>query len=57
MGIGPSFPITGFDDLTVAQVQSRLTDLSPAQLRKVRDYERRHANRKMVLNSVEERLG
>ena len=57
VGIGPTFPITGFDDLTVAQVQSRLTDLSPAELRKVRDYERRHANRKTVLNSVEERLG
>ena len=57
VGIGPSFPITGFDDLTVAQVQTRLTNLSPAELRKVRDYERRHANRKTVLSSVEEKLG
>jgi hypothetical protein len=55
-GIGPSFPISGYDDLTVAQVQGRLTGLSPAELRKVRDYERRHANRKTVLNSVEEKL-
>jgi hypothetical protein len=55
-GVGPSFPITGYDDLTVAQVQSRLTGLSPAELRKVRDYERRHANRKTVLSSVEEKL-
>ena len=49
-GLGPSFPITGYDDLTVAQVSRRLADLSPAELRKVRDYERRHANRKTVLD-------
>jgi polyhydroxyalkanoate synthesis regulator phasin len=55
-GIGPSFPITGFDDLTAAQVQGRLDGLSPAELRKVRDYERRHANRKSVLSSVEKKL-
>ena len=56
-GIGPSFPITGYDDLTAAQVQTRLSDLTPAELRKVRDYERRHANRKTVLRAVEQRLG
>jgi polyhydroxyalkanoate synthesis regulator phasin len=55
-GIGPSFPITSYDDLTAAQVQSRLGDLSPAELRKVRDYERRHANRKSVLSAIETKL-
>jgi polyhydroxyalkanoate synthesis regulator phasin len=55
-GVGPSFPITGYDDLTAAQIQSRLTDLTPAQLRKVRDYERRHANRKSVLSAIESKL-
>ena len=33
------------------------TDLSPAELRKVRDYERRNANRKTVLNAIESKLG
>ena len=56
-GVGPSFPILGYDDLTAAQVQSRLDGLSPAELRKVRDYERRNANRKTVLAAVESRLG
>ena len=37
-------------------MQGRLTGLTPAELRKVRDYERRHANRKTVLSSVEEKL-
>ena len=56
-GVGPSFPVTGYDDLTVNQVQARLTDLTPAELRKVRDYERRNANRKSVLSTIESRLG
>ena len=55
-GVGPSLPISGYDDLTAAQIQSRLTDLTPPQLRKVRDYERRHANRKSVLSSIEAKL-
>ena len=55
-GVGPSFPIIGYDDLTAAQVQSRLDDLSPAELRKVRDYERRNANRKSVLEAIESKL-
>jgi len=56
-GIGPSFPVTGYDDLTAAQIQSRLANLTPAELRKVRDYERRNANRKSVLSTIEAKLG
>jgi polyhydroxyalkanoate synthesis regulator phasin len=55
-GIGSSFPISGYESLTAGQVQSRLDDLTPAQLRKVRDYERRNANRKTVLAAIENRL-
>ena len=56
-GVGPSFPILGYDDLTAAQVQSRLDGLSPAELRKVRDYEKRNANRKSVLDAIQSKLG
>ena len=55
-GVGPSFPITGYDDLTAAQIQSRLDTLTPAELRKVRDYERRRGNRKSVLEAIEAKL-
>jgi polyhydroxyalkanoate synthesis regulator phasin len=55
VGIG-SFPILGYDDLSAAQVSDRLTDLTPAQLRKVRDHEKRNANRKSVLQAVERKL-
>jgi hypothetical protein len=55
-GVGPTFPILGYDDLTAAQVNERLGDLDSAQLRKVRDYEKRNANRKSVLAAVEQKL-
>jgi polyhydroxyalkanoate synthesis regulator phasin len=55
-GLGSAFPIMGYDDLTAAQVGDRLTDLTPAELRVVRDYEKRNANRKSVLAAVERKL-
>lgn len=56
VGTGQSFPVLGYDELTAAQVQGRLDGLSPAELRKVRDYERRHANRKSVLAAIDKQL-
>ncbi len=56
VGIQPSIPIAGYDELTVAQVRQRLPDLTPAELRKLREYEQRHANRKSVLAAVDKAL-
>jgi hypothetical protein len=55
-GVGPTFPILGYDDLNAQQIQSRLRALTPAELRKVRDYEKRHENRKSVLGAIESKL-
>jgi polyhydroxyalkanoate synthesis regulator phasin len=55
-GLGPSFPITDYENLTAAQVTDRLDELSHAELRKVRDHEKRNANRKTVLAAVEKQL-
>ena len=55
-GLGSSFPIAGYDDMTAAQVSDRLDGLTPAQLRTVRDHERRNANRKSVLAAVDRKL-
>jgi polyhydroxyalkanoate synthesis regulator phasin len=49
-------PITGYDDLSAAQVQERLDGLTPAELRRLRDYEQRHANRKTVLDRIDRKL-
>ena len=55
-GVGSSFPINGYADLNVAQVQARLKELSKPELRKVLTYERKHANRKSVVGVIEKLL-
>jgi polyhydroxyalkanoate synthesis regulator phasin len=55
-GLGSSFPISGYDELTAAQVKGRLGELTAAELRKVRDHERRNANRKSILAAIEKQL-
>src|SRR5689334_16567489 len=50
-----AFPIDDYDELTAAQVISQLGDLDAPSLRRVRDYERRNANRKTVLAAVEQK--
>ena len=55
-GVGSSFPITGYPELNVSQVQARLKELSKPELRKVLSYERKHANRKSVVSSIEKSL-
>ncbi len=55
-GLGSQFPISGYDELTAAQVKGRLAELTPAELRKVRDHERRNANRKSILAAIEKQL-
>ena len=57
VGVGPAFPIIGYDELTVSQIRPRLRSLSRADLRQIRTYERRHRNRKSVLSQVEKLLG
>ena len=56
-GLGPEFPITGYDDLTAAEVVTELDGMSDADQRKVREYERANANRKTVLGAIERKLG
>jgi hypothetical protein len=55
-GLGAEFPITGYDDLTGAEVVAELDGMSPADLRTVREYERANANRKTVLGAIERKL-
>jgi polyhydroxyalkanoate synthesis regulator phasin len=55
-GVGSSFPISGYAELNVSQVQARLKELSKPELRKVLSYERSHANRKSVVGAIEKSL-
>jgi polyhydroxyalkanoate synthesis regulator phasin len=56
VGTGTAFPIIGYDDLTAGQVKERLEGLRPADLRRIRVFEQRHANRKSVLDAVDNAL-
>src|ERR687897_277631 len=57
IGVGEDeFPIADYDELTGGKTAARLDALETADLRRVRDYERRNANRKTVLNAVDSRL-
>lgn len=55
-GAGGSPPIADYDELTAAQIGQRLGDLSQSELRRLRDYEARHANRKSVLSAIDRSL-
>ena len=50
-------PIPGYDEMTVAQIKPRLTSLSAAALRKVRDRELSGKARKTVLAQIDQLLG
>ena len=52
----PGFPITAYDQLTARQIDRRLQKLSRAELRRIRDYERRNKARKGVLRAVDRKL-
>jgi ornithine carbamoyltransferase len=49
-------PISGYDDLTAAEVVTALDPMEPSELRRVRDYEKANANRKTVLDAVARKL-
>lgn len=56
VGGGSPLPIEDYDDLTASQVTKQLSGLRPAELRRVREYEARHANRKSVLEAIDRAL-
>jgi len=55
-GRGGSLPIQSYDELDVRRIRPRLRELTPAQLRKVRDYEQRNRGRKTVLDAIDRQL-
>ena len=52
----PGFPITAYDQLSIRQIDRRLQELSRAELRRVRDYERQNKARKSLLRSLDRKL-
>ena len=52
----PGLGTVDYEALTVARVLPRLVDLSPGELCRVKDFERRHGNRRPVLDAIEQAL-
>jgi polyhydroxyalkanoate synthesis regulator phasin len=52
----PGFPITAYDQLSIRQIDRRLQELSRAELRRVREYERRNKGRKGLLRALDRKL-
>ena len=51
-----TFPIPGYDEMTVEEIEGRLGRLTDQQVRRLRDYERENQNRKTLIERYESRL-
>ena len=54
--IGGGFPIPGYDELNVEEVKGMLDDLTAAQIREVREYEKRNKNRETLIEQFDRKL-
>ena len=50
------FPIAGYDELNVKEIGDRLDGMSAAQIRKVREYEKRNKNRETLIEQFDRKL-
>ena len=54
--IGGGFPIPDYDELNVEEVKETLDDLTAAQIREVREYEKRNKNRETLIEQFDRKL-
>ena len=50
------FPITGYDEKNVKEISDRLDALTAAEIRTVREYEKRHKNRETLIEQFDRKL-
>ncbi|HSL01731.1 MAG TPA: hypothetical protein VK869_15450 [Rubrobacteraceae bacterium] len=53
---GGGFPIPGYDELNVGEISGRLDGLSAAQIRELREYEKRNKNRETLIEQFDRKL-
>ena len=51
-----TFPIANYDELTVAEISKFIDGLTAAQIREVREYERRNKNRETLIEQFDRKL-
>jgi hypothetical protein len=54
--IGSAFPIPNYDELNVEEVKGMLDGLTAAQIREVREYEKRNKNRETMIEQFDREL-
>lgn len=52
-----NLPIKDYQHLTVGEVKKKISNVSGAQLKKIRDYESKHKNRKTLLEAIDKKMG
>ena len=50
------FPIANYDEMNVAEIGARLDGLTAAQIRELREYEKRNKNRETLIEQFDRRL-
>jgi hypothetical protein len=50
------FPIAGYDELNVEEIKNRLDGLTAAQIREIREYEKRNKNRETLIEQFDRKL-
>jgi len=55
-GEGAPFPIAGYDELNVKEIGDRLDGMSAAEIRRVREYEKRNKNRETLIEQFDRKL-
>ncbi len=53
---GGGLPIANYDELNVAEISERLEDLTAAQIREVREYEKRNKDRDTLIEQLDRKL-
>jgi len=51
-----TFPIAGYDEMNVKEIGERLEGLSAAEIRKVREHEKRNKNRETLIEQFDRKL-
>jgi hypothetical protein len=50
------FPIAGYDELNVEEIKNQLDGLTAAQIREIREYEKRNKNRETLIEQFDRKL-
>ncbi len=53
---GGGFPVPGYDELNVGEISGKLDNLSAAQIRELREYEKRNKNRETLIEQFDRKL-